>query len=341
MNEIELRGAGFRAFPLTPDHLPALQRLLEASRDYFELVLGRPPGPAEAQSVLRAGPEECRDASNKMIYGLTRADGGDEIIGVLDVFRNYPESGAWYIGLLLLSPDTRGSGLGREVVDAFVYAAKAEGAREIQLNVVDQNKGGLRFWTECGFTEVRRWQQHFGQRESTFIRMRRRFHTSQRVERLSAAVVDILSHEEYHVTVARLKEEVATTTEPFVWSVIDMSGGIAALVPDDIKSAWIFVLKKDTSSGSHFHPNSIQHMAMIEGRGNAVIGGALSRMTRFAAAANPEDAWVIIDERVSHEFFPEETDMVVISFHTCSPEELLEIDAISGRPRVYETSAKS
>jgi hypothetical protein len=85
----------------------------------------------------------------------------------------------------------------------------------------------------------------------------------------------------------------------------------------------------------------MQHMAMIEGRGNAVIGGALSRMTRFAAAANPEDAWVIIDERVSHEFFPEETDMVVISFHTCSPEELLEIDAISGRPRVYETSSKS
>jgi len=58
-------------------------------------------------------------------------------------------------------------------VDALADAARAHGASEIQLNVVEQNESAHRFWIECGFTEMRRWNQNMGARESTFIRMRR------------------------------------------------------------------------------------------------------------------------------------------------------------------------
>lgn len=169
---IELRGDSFRAFPLTPDHGPALQRLLEQAADYSELVLGRPPGSAEAQAVFYAGPEDGCDPGDKMLLGIARA-GGDEMIGVLDGFRDYPQPRAWYIGLLLFSPRARGGGIGRAVVEAFADAAKAGGADELQLNVVEQNEVARRFWTACGFVEVRRWRQHLGEKDSTFIRMRR------------------------------------------------------------------------------------------------------------------------------------------------------------------------
>lgn len=171
----ELRGDRFWAVPLTADDGPQLQRVLEESADYSQLVLGRPPGPAEAQAVLYAGPEDGRAPLNKMIFGIKLTD-ADEIVGVLDGFRNYPESGAWYIGLLLLCPRARSAGIGDEIVEAFALAARDGGAHELQLNVVEQNEAGHRFWSRCEFADVRRWRQRLGERESTFIRMRRELH---------------------------------------------------------------------------------------------------------------------------------------------------------------------
>lgn len=169
---VELRSDAFRTFPLTPQDFPALQELWNKCADYVQVVYGRPPEPDEAQSVYEAGPEHGYGPRGKMFYGIT-APSDDTLIGVLDAFRDHPHEGVWYVGLLLLSPDTRGSRLGRNVVDAFAEAARAQGASEIQLNVVEQNEGAHRFWAECGFTEIRRWQQRLGARESTFIRMRR------------------------------------------------------------------------------------------------------------------------------------------------------------------------
>ena len=169
---VELRSDVFRTFPLGPQDFPALQELWNDSADYVQVVYGRPPEPDEARSVYEAGPEQGYGPQSKMFYGI-KAASGDTLIGVLDAFRNHPHEGAWYIGLLLLSPDTRGSGIGRKVVDALADAARAHGASEIQLNVVEQNESAHRFWIECGFTEMRRWNQNMGARESTFIRMRR------------------------------------------------------------------------------------------------------------------------------------------------------------------------
>jgi len=167
-----LRGVLFRARALNADDGPQLQSLLEACTDYHELVLGHPPGPAEAQSVYYAGPEAGRDPENKMLFGILKPD-EVELVGVLDAFRDYPEPGTWYVGLLLLAPRARGGGLGREVVEVFAAEARTRGARELQLNVVTQNQAGLRFWKDVGFDEVRRWRQRLGSLESTFVRMRR------------------------------------------------------------------------------------------------------------------------------------------------------------------------
>jgi hypothetical protein len=76
-------------------------------------------------------------------------------------------------------------------------------------------------------------------------------------------------------------------------------------------------------------------MVMIEGEGTAKIGSATSEMKRWDAA-NASDVWCVIDERVPHEFFPWRSDMVVISFHTCSANELKEISCDSGVTRIYE-----
>jgi len=158
---------------------------------------------------------------------------------------------------------------------------------------------------------------------------------NEHLESLSSAVRFLLSEKENIQNIERLKQEIKTTTEPFVWATVDLSK-LSDRLPSHIKSGWIFVLKQGTPSESHFHPNSVQHMAMIEGKARSNIGGTWKDITLFSNSNDPKDQWVVIAEGVPHEFFPEEMDMVVISFHTCKEEELIEISADSGHQRRYE-----
>jgi mannose-6-phosphate isomerase-like protein (cupin superfamily) len=153
---------------------------------------------------------------------------------------------------------------------------------------------------------------------------------------LTEAVAWIIAEPNTHALIGALREELKQTPEPFVWATLDLKT-MPGHLPDNIKSCWLFLLKKDTPSGCHYHPNSIQHMAMIEGEGTAKIGSSTSEMKRFNAANfSLPDIWYVIDEGVPHEFFPRRTDMVVISFHTCAANELEEVSCDSGAARIYE-----
>ena len=152
---------------------------------------------------------------------------------------------------------------------------------------------------------------------------------------LNEAVAELITRPTIHDVVDMLKQQLPHTPEPFVWSTIDLQS-ITVRLPDKIRSGWIFVLKKDVPSGCHYHPNSIQHMVMIEGEGSSKIGAVSRQMKRFGEPDCPlDDIWYVIPEGVPHEFFPTERDMVVVSFHTCESDELTEISCDSGAKREY------
>lgn len=154
---------------------------------------------------------------------------------------------------------------------------------------------------------------------------------------LDEAVAQLITRPETSSIVDTLKNELQHTVEPFVWSPIDLNS-VAAALPDTIRSCWIFVLKKDVPSGCHFHPNSIQHMVMIEGEGTSRIGASSGYMKRRGEPdCSLDDVWYVIPEGVPHEFFPKERDMVVVSFHTCASDELEEVSCDSGATRNYES----
>jgi mannose-6-phosphate isomerase-like protein (cupin superfamily) len=156
------------------------------------------------------------------------------------------------------------------------------------------------------------------------------------LQQLNDAVAELVTRPAIRSVVDTLKEELQHTAEPFVWSTIDLKS-VSTRLPDEIKSAWIFVLKKNVPSGCHYHPNSIQHMVMIEGEGTSRVGTVSGRMELFEARGDAfEDSWYVIPEGVPHEFFPEGKDVVVMSFHTCDSDELEEISCDSGESRNYE-----
>jgi hypothetical protein len=156
------------------------------------------------------------------------------------------------------------------------------------------------------------------------------------LQNLNDAVERIVRQKTFSEIVCELNEELSRSEDPFVWSVIDLSSVNCAL-PERIKSGWVFVLKRDVPSGCHYHPNSVQHMVMIEGQGQSSIAGIRKEMVRFGSPGRPlADVWYVIGEGVPHEFFPEETEMVVVSFHTCDARELEEIECDSGAKRLYQ-----
>jgi hypothetical protein len=155
------------------------------------------------------------------------------------------------------------------------------------------------------------------------------------LQNLNDAVEQIVRQKTFSEIVEGLKKELSHSEEPFVWSVIDL-GSVNCALPERIKSGWVFVLKRDVPSGCHYHPNSVQHMVMIEGRGQSSVGNLRREMVRFGTPGQPPEAvWYVINEGVHHEFFPEETEMVVVSFHTCEARELEEVACGSGAERLY------
>ena len=155
------------------------------------------------------------------------------------------------------------------------------------------------------------------------------------LSQLNEAVAQLISQPGVHSLIDDLKQQLPHTSEPFVWSTIDLQS-ITAPLPDTIKSGWIFVLKKDVPSGCHYHPNSIQNMVMIEGEGTSRVGEDSRHMKRFADPnSSLEDIWYVIPEGTPHEFYPAETDMVVVSFHTTAADELEEVSCDSGATRTY------
>ena len=159
------------------------------------------------------------------------------------------------------------------------------------------------------------------------------------LQQLNDAVAHLVTRPAIRSAVETLKGQLQDTSEPFVWSTIDLQS-VTTPLPEDIRSGWIFVLKKDVPSGCHFHPNSIQHMVMIEGEGTSKVGAVASEMKCFGAQGQAlEEMWYVIPEGVPHEFFPRGTDVVVVSFHTCDSDELEEISCDSGAARNYETRA--
>jgi len=151
------------------------------------------------------------------------------------------------------------------------------------------------------------------------------------LKKLCKATQKLLAEENIEKIISNLKIKIDKSKEPFIWHIVDIKNFQG--LPLNIKSAWIFVLKPNVSSHLHYHPNSVQHTTVIEGKGKIRIGNSYQNLRLFDA--NDETTWYIINKNVPHEFFPMKKT-VIISFHTCLSHELIEIRCESGEKRIYE-----
>jgi ribosomal protein S18 acetylase RimI-like enzyme len=135
---------------LTDADAGAIQDLYVRCTAFVELVEGRPPTSREGQDLLHAKPPGVKD-EDKLVFGIF--DDG-RMVGALDILRGYPDPETWYLGLLMLSPDTRNHGLGGQAYEAVRRWVGANGGKAVRLVVQAQNNAALRFWERQGFVVI-------------------------------------------------------------------------------------------------------------------------------------------------------------------------------------------
>jgi RimJ/RimL family protein N-acetyltransferase len=148
-----------------------LQKLCEQCSDYFELMQGYPADSSESHSLFRSLPEG-KEYADKYLLGIFSKFTG-RLIGVIDLIRDFPASGEWMLGLMLLNPESRALGIGGRICQFLVYWCQSNGAKSIRIGVVEDNAAALHFWQKMGFEEhERRPFQRYGSKDHTIIVLR-------------------------------------------------------------------------------------------------------------------------------------------------------------------------
>jgi GNAT superfamily N-acetyltransferase len=147
---------GFQAYSvhqLLPEDSEAIQGLFEKCLDYMLLVDGRPANPHSAEEEFQDVPPG-KSYNDKYVYGIINQQ--NDLVGLLDGLRGYPDEFTWWIGLLILVPEVRSHGIGEKIVQGFAEFVQTSGDRAIMLGVVDENTLAHKFWARMGFEPVYR-----------------------------------------------------------------------------------------------------------------------------------------------------------------------------------------
>jgi ribosomal protein S18 acetylase RimI-like enzyme len=143
----------------TPDDAAEVARLIAAFRDWQ----GRdePADRSIAASVRRL----MADPNTEYLLG------GDPPAGVLQLrFRHSVWTGTddAHLEDLFVDPEARGSGLGRELVEAALRRARERGCARIELDANEANEPALRLYRSVGFGS---WSEAAGGND-LFMRLR-------------------------------------------------------------------------------------------------------------------------------------------------------------------------
>lgn len=156
---------------LLPKDIGAIQNLFEKCLDFMLLVDGHAADPEEIEKDIFQFTPPGRLLGDKFVFGILNQQ--NDLVGLLEGLRWYPDETAWWIGLLLFAPEARSQGIGQKVVQGFAGYVRANGGQAIMLGVVEENRRAYKFWSGLGFEMVRKTEPRpFGDKIHTVSVMR-------------------------------------------------------------------------------------------------------------------------------------------------------------------------
>jgi len=129
-------------------HVNEIQNLCFNCSDYFLMEQGKIANSDEGINILKAIPPN-KTLEEKYVYGLFNET--ENLVGLMDINKDYPEKNTWMLGLLLIDPAERRKGLGRDFHEEIKAIVKAEKGSKIRIGVLEENKSVIIFWNNLGY----------------------------------------------------------------------------------------------------------------------------------------------------------------------------------------------
>jgi len=143
---------GYKIKTIEDNSLKEIERLIFECSDYYKLCADAPPSKDDALEIFTALPPG-KQYEDK--YSLGVFNTSNRLIGVVDIVKNYPATGEWMLGLLLIKPNERSNGLGRTIHAGLVEWARTNGAASIRIGVIEDNIKAEKFWFELGYVKIK------------------------------------------------------------------------------------------------------------------------------------------------------------------------------------------
>ncbi|WP_163651679.1 GNAT family N-acetyltransferase [Listeria sp. PSOL-1] len=130
--------------------------------DYYFIEQGKSATSKDAMAFLNELPPGKAKFDQ---FNIAILNENEEAIGLVNVIANYPRQGQWFIGLLLLIPDVRKSGLGKVLHQVIAEWASDGGADSLMLAVLAENKEAISFWQYLGYQKHAEINKVFGDKQ--------------------------------------------------------------------------------------------------------------------------------------------------------------------------------
>ncbi|RDY27829.1 GNAT family N-acetyltransferase [Romboutsia weinsteinii] len=147
--------------PITSSNRDEIKYLYDLCSDYHVICSGKKATYEDIDSIFEYSDKKTSEDSLTLgVYNEC-----DLLIGMADIFKNYPDNGTWMIGLLLLSPNERNKKLGKIIHEEIHKYALTQGVNTLRIGVVEQNTKGLKFWKSLGYQQVKSTTINMGDKE--------------------------------------------------------------------------------------------------------------------------------------------------------------------------------
>lgn len=138
---------GYLLKNISSSNYSEIRQLYDICSDYHIMCSGRNATDEDIDNIFKYNDEKTLEDS--LTLGVY--DNKGILIGMVDIFKNYPNNGTWMIGLLLLSPNERNNKLGKIIHEKIKQYALTQGAKSLRIGVLENNIKGRKFWDTLGY----------------------------------------------------------------------------------------------------------------------------------------------------------------------------------------------
>lgn len=145
----EILENGYLIKPITYENHIEIKNLYDLCSDYHIMCSGKNATNKDIAEIFEYTDKKTMEDS--LTLGVYNNE--DLLIGIVDIFKNYPENKTWMIGLLLLSPSERNKSLGKIIHEEIKDYAISQGASNFRIGVLEKNVKGKKFWDSLGYKQ--------------------------------------------------------------------------------------------------------------------------------------------------------------------------------------------